>query len=194
MFRPGRQILTLLLALLLAGVATAAEDTRDLPLLEGRVTRVIDGDTLDVLLASGRIRVRLHGIDAPERDQPGGAEAGAWLRERMMNRIVQLEPVSQDQYGRMVAIVHDGDEVVNQALVGSGWAWAYRYYMRQRDSGLCDMEFQARQQARGLWGLAGTQAAAPRAPWEYRATKTRGPFTDYTGQSAADCRRQISAR
>ena len=53
-----------------------------------------------------RIRVRLHGVDAPERDQPSGREASEWLRQRVQDREVLLEPVTQDRYERMVAIVY----------------------------------------------------------------------------------------
>lgn len=159
--------------------ATAGEGV-----LAGKVTRVIDGDTVDVLLSSGRIRVRLHGIDAPEGDQPGGAEATQWLRQRLLDREVLLQPVSQDRYERMVAIVRAGESVINDDLVRAGHAWAYRHYLRKADRHLCEKEFSARRQSLGLW------AAPPaRAPWEYRSTRGRGPFTDYARQSADDCRR-----
>lgn len=151
-------------------------------MLAGRVTRVIDGDTLDVVLASGRIRVRLHGIDAPERDQPGGDAAGRWLQQRLQGRDVLLEPVSQDRYERMVAIVYLDDAIVNRELLRAGHAWAYRGYLRRAERIYCDIEAAARGGRLGLWG-----AAPAHAPWEHRRTRGRGPFTDYTRQSGADC-------
>jgi endonuclease YncB( thermonuclease family) len=173
------QLLVLLL-LLVSMQASPADDA----VLAGRVTRVIDGDTLDVLLASGRVRVRLHGVDAPERDQYGGRQAQEWLRKRVQNRSVMLEPVSQDRYERMVAIVHLEMAIVNLELVRSGNAWAYRDYLRGTDGVLCDLEAAARGERQGLW-----QALHPRAPWEYRSTRSRGPFTDFSNSSAADCRK-----
>ena len=175
---------TLTCLLLAAGWNVALPATAGEGVLAGKVTRVVDGDTLDVLLSSGRIRVRLHGVDAPECDQPGGAEAAQWLRLRLQDREVLLEPVSQDRYERLVAIVRAGDSVINDELVRSGHAWAYRHYLRKADRHLCGKEFSARREVLGLW------AAPPaRAPWEYRSTRGRGPFTDYARQSAGDCQR-----
>jgi endonuclease YncB( thermonuclease family) len=172
--------LRILLALLLlvSGMPAVPADA----VLAGRVTRVIDGDTLDVLLATGRIRVRLHGVDAPERSQSGGNEATQWLRQQVLNQDVLLEPVSQDRYERMVAIVYAGDVIVNRELLRTGTAWAYRHYLRGADRLYCDIEATARAEHRGLW-----RAGAAHAPWEYRRTAGRGPFTDYSRQSARDC-------
>ena len=176
----------LLALLLLACPLGGAQERRAAEaVLAGRVTRVIDGDTLDVLLASGRIRVRLHGIDAPERDQAGGDESRRWLQQRVQDRQVQLEPVSQDQYERMVAIVHLDDANVNLELLRQGQAWAYRAYLRRADRIFCDIEAAARVGGQGLWG-----AAPAHAPWEHRRTRDRGPFTDFSRQSAGDCWRQ----
>lgn len=162
--------------------AYAAEATT---VLAGKVTRVIDGDTIDVLLASGRIRVRLQGIDAPERDQAGGAAATAWLTQQLINQQVMLEPVSQDQYDRMVAVVHVQDRNINSELVRAGHAWAYRQYMRRSDEQLCRVEARARQDGAGLW------AAKAHAPWEYRATNGKGPFTNFDKGTARECSRAI---
>jgi micrococcal nuclease len=178
--RTARAALMLLLAILF--LANPLSLTAEEAVLPGKVLRVIDGDTLDVLLASGRIRVRLQGVDAPEHDQPGGAEARQWLQLRVLNREVLLEPVSQDRYERMVALVYLDDAMVNRELVRAGHAWAYRSYLRAADRIFCDIEFSARREQAGLWA-----AAAPHAPWEFRATRSRGPFTDYSRESADDC-------
>ena len=177
-------LLWLLLACVFA--VTAANAAPSSAVLSGKVTRVVDGDTIDVLLASGRIRVRLHGIDAPERGQAGGAAASAWLAQRLLNQPVQIEPVSQDQYERIVAVVHQGDRSINRELVRNGHAWAYRRYLRKSDRELCSLEVQARRSRTGLWA-----AAAPHAPWEYRAMSGKGPFTDFSRSTAADCRRKM---
>jgi micrococcal nuclease len=174
-------IIGLLLALLFL-LAPVSATPADAAVLAGRVTRVIDGDTLDVVLSSGRIRVRLHGIDAPERDQPGGTESGEWLRQRVQSREVLLEPVSQDRYERIVAIVYLDDANVNRELLRTGHAWAYRSFLRRADRIFCDIEATARGARIGLWG-----APTARAPWEHRRTQGRGPFTDYRRQTGADC-------
>jgi endonuclease YncB( thermonuclease family) len=183
----------LIILLLAAGAATAgkAASTTVEPVayLPGKVTRVIDGDTIDVLLASGRIRVRLHGIDAPEGNQPGGAAASNWLRQQLRDRQVLLEPVSQDQYDRLVAVVHLEDRNINRELVQQGHAWAYRRYMRRVDRELCSLEDSARRQRAGLWA-----AAAAHAPWEHRSTGGKGPFADYGKATVEQCRKAIGKR
>jgi micrococcal nuclease len=184
-------LVLLLLLLLLPGIATVQAAQRKpapVTVLAGKVTRVIDGDTIDVLLSSGTIRVRLHGIDAPERDQPGGAAATGWLTQLLRDQPVQLEPVSQDQYDRMLAVVHLADLNINRELVQNGHAWAYRHYMRRADRPLCALEEDARNKSIGLW------SAAAHAPWEYRATNGKGPFADYSKTTAADCRKAIGGR
>jgi endonuclease YncB( thermonuclease family) len=152
--------------------------------LPGKVTRVVDGDTIDVLLSSGRIRVRLQGIDAPERDQPGGREAQHWLQRRLIDHAVQLEPISQDRYERMVAIVHTERGVVNEELLQAGHAWAYRHYLRRVDRHYCELEEVARRAGIGLWA-----APMPHAPWQHRETNGHGPFMDFSNETAGDCRK-----
>ena len=174
--------LTLALLVVAAGFGHAA----DSPVVAGHVQRVIDGDTLEVRLDSGPIRVRLHGVDAPERNQPGGAESALWLRTVLQDQEVLLEPVSQDRYERMVAVVHFGDLNINQQLVRVGHAWAYRHYLRRKDGLICDLEADARTGALGLWA-----EQAPRAPWEFRRRDGKGPFTDFSASTSDDCRRAI---
>ena len=63
-----------------------------LPVLPGTVTKIVDGDTIDVQLSSGPIRVRLHGVDTPERGQPWGKESTAALTALVMGKEVDIEP------------------------------------------------------------------------------------------------------
>jgi endonuclease YncB( thermonuclease family) len=154
------------------------------PLLSGTVTRVIDGDTIEVQLSSGAIRVRLHSIDTPEKDQPWGTEARVALAWRVDGKHVDLEPVTQDHYDRLVAVVFLGSENINAWMVQQGDAWAYRDYLE--DPSYCAWEAVARASKRGLWSLP---AGSPIAPWEWRAAgrgSTAG-FTDYSGETAVSC-------
>lgn len=96
-------VLAALLALLLPPCGRTAEE---LPRLVGKVTNVVDGDTIDVQLTSGTIRVRVHGIDTPERNQPWGSQATAALSVLVLGKQVELEPFEQDRYERLVARVH----------------------------------------------------------------------------------------
>jgi endonuclease YncB( thermonuclease family) len=182
------RVMVLFIGWLLCVVGCAEPST---PVLVGRVTKVVDGDTIDVQLDSGPIRVRFHGIDAPEKAQPHGKEATAMLSEWILNKEVQLEPFEQDRYDRMIAIVYAGDRNVNAEMVRAGHAWAFRRYMRKKDSPLCEAEAAARTAKRGVWALPKEDAIAP---WEYRSRKNRATFTDYSRETAAACVAAIGKR
>jgi endonuclease YncB( thermonuclease family) len=154
------------------------------PTLSGTVTRVIDGDTIEVQLSSGPIRVRMHSIDTPEKDQPWGPEAQVALAGRVNGKRVDLEPVTQDHYDRLVAVVFLGSENINAWMVQRGDAWAYRDYLE--DPSYCAWEAVARASRLGLWSLPPGNRVAP---WEWRAAgrgSTAG-FTDYSSDTAAGC-------
>ncbi len=105
----------------------------------GGVVRVIDGDTFDV----GAVRVRLHGVDAPEAGQPctngDGVQwdCGAWVtdqvRARLGGRRVSCEKVTEDRYGRTVARCALAGQDVGRMLVSEGLALAYRRYSMDYD-------------------------------------------------------------
>lgn len=182
--------LSLIFGVALAACAGAAEqiarpaDTPARPVLIGTVTHVFDGDSMVVQLDSGPVTVRLDSIDTPEHDQPWGRQAAAALAGRVDGQRVALEVVTQDRYDRLVAVVFYGEQNVNAWLVERGDAWAYRRYLG--DDEYCVWEDAARAARRGLWSLPSTDW---RAPWEWRA-RQRGQaaaFTDYSGESAADC-------
>jgi endonuclease YncB( thermonuclease family) len=156
---------------------------KDLPRLRGNVTRVIDGDTLDVQLSSGPIRVRLYGVDAPEKKQAFGMEAKESLERLVKNKAVEIQPESQDRYSRIVGIVFSGKTNVNTTMVEQGSAWAYRRYLHKSDSNYCRLEYSARSGKRGLWK---TDA---RAPWQFRR---KGPFTDFSRETEASCIASLS--
>ena len=88
----------------------------------GQVTYIIDGDTLE--LASGD-RVRLIGIDAPERNEPGYAEAKEALKALLplgTRVVIELGADTYDQYGRVLAYLYHDGVFINQELLEGGWA------------------------------------------------------------------------
>lgn len=128
------------------------------------VSKVVDGDSLEVLVNGKRFRVRLYGIDAPEWDQPWGSHSRDALA-RLVDRervILQLEDV--DNYGRQVATVLLGEQNVNHEMIRTGNAWVYRRY--NSDRSMVQQERQARDLQLGLW-----QDADPVPPWEWRRRK-----------------------
>jgi endonuclease YncB( thermonuclease family) len=146
----------------------------------------VDGDTIQVRLDSGPITIRLHGIDAPEARQSLGRAATKALRGRVEGEPLEIEPVEQnDGYGRMVATVRVRGDDVNARMVESGFAWAYRRYLRHQlaDEHYCQLEADARAARRGLWAGPPEQW---RPPWELRAG-SRGeapPRVNYAGETA----------
>jgi micrococcal nuclease len=177
--RCGGALLIVLAALTLAWTAIPEKTA----VLVGRVTGVVDGDTLDVQLSSGSIRVRLHAVDAPEKTQSHGKAATATLTSLVLNKHVQIEPFEQDRYERLVGIVYLGDLNVNAELVARGYAWAYRHYMRRADATLCKLEADARSAKRGLWSARSDEIEAP---WEWRNKKLKY-VTDFSTETERDC-------
>lgn len=177
----------------LFAVAACAEVPDD-AVLVGTVTKVIDGDSVRVRLSSGPIEVRLYGIDAPERDQAGNKAATHALRSILDRQTVELLPVVQDRYDRLVAVIHLGDLVVNELMVEQGHAWAYRQYLAQVEGAerYCDLEAAARNGRLGLWADAGK---AKIAPWDHRARRGgRGTTRDRSHETAEQCRADIPRR
>lgn len=99
------------------------------------VIRVVDGDTVDLSVDIGfdvniNLRVRLAGIDAPERGKPGGAEATAWLTEKLrprVNVLVKTEKDKREKYGRYLATIYLLGDVthINQQMIEAGHALSY---------------------------------------------------------------------
>jgi micrococcal nuclease len=179
-----------LAAALWSGAAGTSDARRSAPaqdesmsVLPGVVVGVVDGDTADVRLDSGMVRIRFHAIDAPESGQPHGQAARDALSGLIFGKAVELEPIEQDRYDRLVARVWLGDLDVNAEMVRTGNAWTYRRYAD--DAGYCAREQEARENHRGLWRLPEDQQVAP---WEWRQRKSRdGRFTDYSRETRANC-------
>ena len=137
--------------------------------LAGRVVGVTDGDTITVLDASNvQYKVRLAGIDAPERTQPFGQRAKERLAELLAGKAIEVETEKMDRYGRTVGKVHADGRDANLAMVVSGFAWHYKKYQEEQtpsDRMLYDSaEQDARAARRGLWA-----DPAPIAPSDWRA-------------------------
>jgi len=107
-------------------------------------------------------RIRLHGIDAPEKRQAYGRRAQDFLGEMIFKRIVRVVVRSKDRYGRTVADLYLGTKHVNHEMVRGGMAWWFRRYA-PADRTLRLLEESARESGLGLW--ADTDATAP---WNFR--------------------------
>lgn len=133
-------------------VAQAWADT-----IVGRVIGVTDGDTITVLDANNvQHTIRLDGIDAPEKDQPGGQAAKLSLAQLVSGKRVSVETGKTDKYGRAVGRVNVGGVYVNLEQIRRGHAWHYKKYQHEQDeldrAAFAEAEFLAQQANRGLWG------------------------------------------
>ena len=138
--------------------------------MHGIVSKVIDGDSMEVLVDSRTVRVRLHAIDAPERAQPFSRRSSQELRSRLLRESVTLVPRNTDVHGRLVAVVRHRDEDIGLAQVRAGLAWHFRCYARQQPESdrllYAAAERSARDSRAGLWADAN-----PVSPWRYRGSR-----------------------
>jgi endonuclease YncB( thermonuclease family) len=143
-------------------------------LLSGRVVGVADGDTVTVLDASFvQHKIRVSGIDAPEKGQPFGARSKQHLSSLAMGRQVLVHWRKTDRYGRIVGLVEVNGNDAGLEQVRSGLAWHYRAYAREQSpeqqQTYASAEQEARVAHRGLW-----LDTHPVAPWDYRAARRHG--------------------
>ncbi|MFP4418186.1 MAG: thermonuclease family protein [Chitinivibrionales bacterium] len=131
--------------------------------LTGRVVGVIDGDSITLLKDNQTIKIRLHGIDCPERGQDYGTRAKQFTSGMCYGKNVTVIVRDTDHYGRQVGeVILDDGTNLNQSILAEGLGWWYEKYA-PRDSVLATLEHLARQHSRGLWKLPN-----PIPPWEFR--------------------------
>jgi endonuclease YncB( thermonuclease family) len=154
----------LALAFLLAAPLNAA-------IFRATLHKVWDGDTIDVVDERGReFRIRLSGIDAPERDQPFGQLSGESLRRLLSAGPLIVDAVSVDRYQRVLAKITCAGRDAGVEQIRSGFAWFYRWTdsISQSDRVLYAREEQAaRSLHRGLWA-----DRDPIPPWQFRRTES----------------------
>ena len=129
---------------------------------EGKVVGVSDGDTIKVMFKGRAEKVRLFGVDCPEQDQDFGSKAKQFTSNMVYGKVVEVEPVDRDQYGRILAWVTVDGKSLNRELLRSGMAWWYRSYAG-KDLELRQLEREARKSRVGLWSHPD-----PVPPWKFR--------------------------
>ena len=155
-----RNSLLVFLLILTLPIAQAAQ-------LPGRVVRVVDGDTIVLEAEDDRHRVRLAGIDAPERNQPWGEASTRELRRQVAGQQVVVDWYKRDRWDRLIGVVELEDQDVNLHMVDGGLAWHYKRYEAEQTPeqrrAYSAAEKAAQGARRGLWS-----DPAPVAPWEWR--------------------------
>ena len=130
--------------------------------VEGKVTRIIDGDSILITDSkSVEYEVQLEGIDAPEIKQEFGKEATDSLSKLIKDKTVRITWKSKDNFERLLAQVYDGEKHINIEMLKSGLAWHFKRY--NKDEELAKAETSARESKKGLWAKE-----SPVAPWDYR--------------------------
>lgn len=156
----------MLVSLVIYGDFAAAD------VLRGRVTAVIDGDTVTVHDGHRRETIRLSGIDAPERDQPGGAASRERLASRLLDRVVIVEYSKRDRYGRIVGKVTHNERDAGLDQVRAGMAWYFKRYAVEQEpndrSLYASVERDARGRRLGLW-----RDDRPIPPWDWRQSTVK---------------------
>jgi endonuclease YncB( thermonuclease family) len=122
-----------------------------------------------VLYVSGQtkseIKIRLYGIDAPEKAQAFGTQSKKALSDLAFGKDLKVYSKGTDRYGRLLAWLFVGSTPINSEMVKTGLAWWYQKYS-PKEKKLADLETEARKNRRGLW-----RDAAPVAPWNFRKKK-----------------------
>ena len=144
------------LSIFFAGLASAAD-------IKAQLIKVVDGDTLHLLVDGERQRIRLAEIDTPEKKQAYGAESTALLKSLISGPEITIRVTGVDRYNRWLAHVYAGTLWLNLALVEQGHAWVYARYATSQ--ALFDAEALARAQRLGLWQLPAVDLMPP---WQWR--------------------------
>jgi len=130
--------------------------------IKGKVVSIADGDTVTVLDAEKvQHKIRLQGIDAPEKAQAFGTKSKEHLSEKIGEKEVVVKWKEKDRYGRVLGEIYLGDRHINLEMVQDGMAWHYKRYSKSKE--LAGAEETARKAKKGLWA-----DKEPVPPWEFR--------------------------
>ena len=159
---------TFLLLFLLLPAALLNGQSRANARITGQVVRILDGDTFELLTDNKQtVKVRMNGIDAPEKNQAFGQKSKDHLGSLCFRRQVAVVYTGKDQYKRVLGTVYNtSGQNINLRMVEDGMAWHFVRY--SSDGQLAAAQRYARDNKKGLW-------SDPRAiaPWEFRRSRTR---------------------
>ncbi len=138
--------------------------------IHGVVVNVTDGDIVTVWEKEKQYKIRLYGIDTPEKKQDFGMKAKKFTANMVFNKSLTVIPKEIDKYGKIVGIIYIGQKCLNEELVKNGLAWVYKKYCSEP---FCDkwlkLEKEARENKFGLW--IDTDSVPP---WNFRKGLTTG--------------------
>ena len=137
----------------------------DRKLITGKVVGISDGDTFKLLESGNKTtRVRLYGVDAPEKGQEYVTQAKEKLSELIFSKAVEVVEKDTDRYGRIVGIVYADGKNINEEMLRSGYVWHYTQY--DKNEAWAQLMKGAQKRKAGLWNKAN-----PTPPWLWRKQK-----------------------
>lgn len=140
--------------------------------ISGKVVRILDGDTYDLLIdGSQTIRIRMEGIDAPEKGMPFYKVSKNYLGKLCFGKQVKFKSSGKDIHDRNLGFTYldDGTELCHE-MIRAGLAWHYKKYNSDED--LSSLELEARNAKIGIW-----ENDNPMPPWENRKLHRQGIST-----------------
>jgi endonuclease YncB( thermonuclease family) len=167
-----KKLFPLLFLLIFLSTCTHANNLKVGDNISGKVISIIDGDTYDILIpGSITVRIRMEGIDAPERGMPFYKVSKQYLANLCFSKTVTIHVTGIDIHRRILAYTYgpDGTEL-SHAMIKAGLAWHFLQY--NTDQVLADLETEARIHRTGLWFDAN-----PMAPWTNRSLHRKGIST-----------------
>lgn len=142
-----------------------------------KVIEIFDGDSFNLRAANGSlVKVRLVGVDAPEKGQPYAQRARESLENLLGGGSIELSAIKVDRFDRWIATARAGGADIGLTQIERGYAWFFSRYKKDLDETArrryAEAERKARDEGAGLWaGIALSErnpALAPEAPWKYR--------------------------
>ena len=157
----------LLFFLIVTHVSTPTSAQKQTGKLTGKVIHIVDGDTFDLLTEDTiKIRIRLNGIDCPERKQDFFQVCKEALGTYILGKNVLLVTHGKDRWKRVIADVYVNREFINLKMVRHGYAWHFKKY--SNDTNLTQAEQIARKNKSGIWKMKD-----PEAPWNFRKSSKK---------------------
>lgn len=150
----------------------------DVKIIKGKIIKIVDGDTYDLLTQEKKsYRIRMNGIDAPEKGMSFYKVSKNTLGKLIFNKQVKIEQIDKDNYGRLICNTLLDDTIsVEYEMVKNGLAWHFKKY--SDDTILANAETSARSLKIGLWSEGN-----PIPPWEIRKLRRMGYSKDDSSSS-----------
>ncbi len=151
-----------------ADETSSKEDSKsgETKVIKGKITRVIDGDSVVLKSDSDEETIHLDGIDAPEFMQTNGDKSTSYLKKLVMEKNVEVRWEKKDSFDRILGTLYIGDKNVNLEMVSKGWAWHFERY--NKSDQLAQAQKDAKEAKLGLW-----EDDNPEAPWDYRKKQSK---------------------